>query len=143
MISETAAAFHTSVDPGIGELQLKKAWWSQFITNVAFFRKYPRLKSVCLFEVDKFEEFTQRDFRISFNAQIRDTFLFDLKSSNVPFVFANCIDKIYRCNSTLKLLSKKESDRSVKIYENGSHILSSYGVYHVCIMILFHLLFTI
>ena len=57
-ISETAASFHvnTPLGPGVGELETKRSWWRQYITNVEFWKKYPKIKLLCLFEFAKIEE---------------------------------------------------------------------------------------
>ena len=57
-ISETAASFHvnTPLGAGVGELEVKRSWWRQYITNETFLSEYKQLRLVCLFEFQKFEE---------------------------------------------------------------------------------------
>lgn len=88
MIAETAAAFHTNtpLGPGVGELETKRSWWRQYLTNATFLSTHPQLKLICLFEFMKFEETfadgtpSLRDFRISNKTEIREAFLQDFSS---------------------------------------------------------------
>jgi hypothetical protein len=79
----------------VGELATKQSWWRQYITNATFLKKYPLFKLVCLFEVEKYEEeFANgqpdlRDFRISFNPQVRNAFIEDLKTVASFYIFGN------------------------------------------------------
>ncbi len=88
MIAETAAAFHTNtpLGVGVGELETKRSWWRQYLTNATFLSTHPQLKLICLFEFQKFEETfadgtpSLRDFRISNKTEIREAFLQDFNS---------------------------------------------------------------
>ncbi|KAJ3079917.1 hypothetical protein HK102_003431 [Quaeritorhiza haematococci] len=91
MIAEGAASFHTDTPrgPGVGELAMKRSWWREWLTNRTFYEAHPLVKAVCLFEFRKFEEETDRDFRISTNATIRNAFLQDLEPVRELYVLAN------------------------------------------------------
>jgi hypothetical protein len=58
MISETGAAFHvnTPKGPGVGEVETKRSWWRQYITNSTWLNAHPLVKGICLFEFQKYEE---------------------------------------------------------------------------------------
>ena len=85
MITETGAAYHvnTPLGPGVGELETKRSWWRQFLTNSTFLQTHPLLKAICLYEVIKYEDVysngepSLRDFRISTKTEIRASFLDD------------------------------------------------------------------
>jgi hypothetical protein len=85
MITETAATFHvnTPLGPGVGEVETKRSWWRQYITNATFLQTHPMLKGICLFEFLKYEEFfangqpSLRDFRHSNKTEVREAFLQD------------------------------------------------------------------
>ncbi|KAJ1560346.1 hypothetical protein HK096_009116, partial [Nowakowskiella sp. JEL0078] len=70
--SETSAAFHTShitppigpISEGPGNLAIKQGWWRQQILNASFLELYPKIKGFCLFEFEKSEEETFRDFKV-------------------------------------------------------------------------------
>ncbi|KAI8804690.1 glycoside hydrolase superfamily [Cladochytrium replicatum] len=73
-VSEFSAAFHiedvrttppTPIAVGAGNLGLKQAWWRQSLLNSTFFTVYPKVKGFGLFEYKKPEEFTLRDFRMT------------------------------------------------------------------------------
>lgn len=91
MIAETGAAYHTRTPPGPGELAIKQAFWKQYLTNQTFLKDYSNIKMISLFEFKKFEDFLsdgredERDFRVSFDSEIRERFLNDFKGKrNVP-----------------------------------------------------------
>jgi hypothetical protein len=65
MIAESGATFHIDRPVGDGELPIKQAWWRQYITNATFLRTYPKVKLISLFEFQKIEELTLRDFRMA------------------------------------------------------------------------------
>ncbi|KAJ3171468.1 hypothetical protein HDU88_007548 [Geranomyces variabilis] len=85
MISETAAAFHISLvdtpnqllPAGPGALAMKQAFWRQYVTNSTFLATHPQIKGVCLFEWDKDEEDTYRDYRATQDAAILAAFKSD------------------------------------------------------------------
>jgi hypothetical protein len=74
MITESGTAFHqnlltpaadtgsTVVAPGPGELAMKQAFWRQFLTNADLSKEFPKIKGICMFEFDKPEELTYRNF---------------------------------------------------------------------------------
>ncbi|KAJ3016734.1 hypothetical protein HKX48_003901 [Thoreauomyces humboldtii] len=91
-ITETAAALHeyTIVGPGYtnvaevavvpvgpGEVALKQSWWQQSITNTTFLDNHPMLKAISLFEWEKPEEVTMRDFRITNKTDVLAAFKTD------------------------------------------------------------------
>lgn len=82
---ETAATFHTkflkdnsTVNPGAGNLAIKQNWWRQ-IFNKTFLDNHPNFKAVCLFEILKNEEDTQRDFRSLATREMAAAFAADVK----------------------------------------------------------------
>ncbi|KAJ3163465.1 hypothetical protein HDU86_000044 [Geranomyces michiganensis] len=85
IISETAAAFHISLvesptrllPAGPGALAMKQTFWRQYVTNSTFLSQHPQIKGVCLFEWDKDEEDTYRDYRSTANASILAAFKAD------------------------------------------------------------------
>jgi hypothetical protein len=58
MLSETGAAYYVNSPSGsgAGELATKQSWWQQCITNETLFNTYPKLKSISIFEWQKYEE---------------------------------------------------------------------------------------
>ncbi|KAJ3279594.1 hypothetical protein HK104_001309 [Borealophlyctis nickersoniae] len=90
MVTETAAAFHEyliagnkPIPPGPGNLAIKQAYWRQYITNKDLFAKYPKYKAVCLFEFQKDEETTFRDFQVTNDTAILAAFKADIGQSDV------------------------------------------------------------
>eukprot|EP00842_Homolaphlyctis_polyrhiza_P006797 jgi/Hompol1/7118/HPOL_005195-RA len=57
MISETGAVYQESQNvtappfPGPRNIDIKTAWWRQFITNISFFRSYPQIHMIVLQEL--------------------------------------------------------------------------------------------
>jgi hypothetical protein len=51
-ISESGAAFHVSskqlgpIDPGPGMLEVHRSYWRSFLSNTAFYEKYPLFKLI-------------------------------------------------------------------------------------------------
>jgi hypothetical protein len=86
MITESGTAFHefflanssAILDPGPGELAMKQGFWRQYITNRDTPRLYPNLKGICIFEFDKEEELTHRDFHITQQPEVLAAFKADL-----------------------------------------------------------------
>ncbi|KNC96830.1 uncharacterized protein SPPG_07664 [Spizellomyces punctatus DAOM BR117] len=102
IISETGAAFHTyliannaPVPAGAGNLPVKQAFWRQFMTNATFLAAHPNLKGICLFEFEKAEETTWRDFRITNDTNILSAFVQDINQPDIRnlYVFANRTEK--------------------------------------------------
>ncbi len=97
MIAETAAAFHenTPLGAGVGELETKRSWWRQYITNPTFLAAHPNLKLICLFEFQKFEETfadgtpSLRDFRVTTDPAILSAFLEDLGPARSFYLTGN------------------------------------------------------
>ena len=100
MISETGAAHHQAglADPADAsapvpaELDVKRGWWTQFLTNKTFLETYPQIKLFCLFEFKKIEgklrtgQEDERDFRITTNELVRNAFKKDFASVKDYFV---------------------------------------------------------
>ncbi|TPX61486.1 hypothetical protein PhCBS80983_g01119 [Powellomyces hirtus] len=94
IISETAAAFHismigpprTALDAGPGSLALKQAYWRQYITNSSFLLAHPALKGICLFEWEKDEEETFRDYRSTWSPDILAAFKADFQKVAASFI---------------------------------------------------------
>ena len=97
MIAESGAAFHsnTLTDPASpttpvpSEVDIKQAFWRQYITNATFLQTYPKIHLICLFEFYKPEETLRvsagggpdwRDFRVTVNTTVRNAFLQDYAS---------------------------------------------------------------
>ena len=97
MISESGAAYHTNTlhDPGNRsapvptEVDIKQAFWRQFLTNATFVQTYSKIKLMCLFEFYKPEDSVRasaggfpdwRDFRVTVNKTTRDAFISDFQS---------------------------------------------------------------
>jgi hypothetical protein len=93
-IAETAATFHTEMPRGDGELSIKQTWWRQYLTNQTFLESYPMIKLICIFEFQKFEELTNRDFRITNNTQILESFLRDFSNVKTFYLLANSTGSI-------------------------------------------------
>lgn len=97
MIAETAAAFHENspFGAGVGELETKRSWWRQYITNPTFLAAHPNLKLICLFEFQKFEETfadgtpSLRDFRATTDPTILAAFLADLGPARSFYLTGN------------------------------------------------------
>ena len=96
MVSETGSTFHRrfvagnrAIAPGPGELAIKQAWWRQFITNTSFLDAYPKVKMFCLFEFEKEEELTLRDWRIAQDPAILKAFQDDFKAVQGRYLLAN------------------------------------------------------
>jgi hypothetical protein len=95
MIAESGTGFHVNfianrtapLDAGPGELAIKQAFWRQFITKPDIRRDYPRLKAICLFEFQKDEELTFRDFQVT-SPNIIEAFKTDLNAVQDNFAFA-------------------------------------------------------
>ena len=79
MVAEGNAAYHlnSTRGTGVGQLRTASSWWKQWITNTTFLDAHPMLKMVNLFEFQKAEELTLRDFRISKDDTVRSAFLAD------------------------------------------------------------------
>ncbi|KAJ3041471.1 hypothetical protein HDV00_009267 [Rhizophlyctis rosea] len=99
IIAEANAAFHEyliagrkSIDPGPGNLAIKQAFWKQFLTSPAFLSAHPKIKAICLFEFQKDEETTYRDFEITNDTSILAAFKKDFEVQDVytRYIFANC-----------------------------------------------------
>jgi hypothetical protein len=90
-IAEGAASFHTNTPRGVGvgELEMKRSFWRQWLTNETFLKQYDQIKMFNLFEFRKDEEQTNRDFRLSVSAEIRNAFLEDLATVKNMYIFAN------------------------------------------------------
>ncbi|KAI9095008.1 glycoside hydrolase superfamily [Phlyctochytrium arcticum] len=100
-ITEAGAAFHQyrvpsptssenagAIDPGPGALAIKQAWWRQYITNTTFLDQHPRLKAICVFEWEKPEESTFRDFSITKDPTILAAFKQDFEPASSRYLFA-------------------------------------------------------
>ncbi|KNC97234.1 uncharacterized protein SPPG_07621 [Spizellomyces punctatus DAOM BR117] len=107
-ITESGAAFHQyriqspanpvntgAVAPGPGALAIKQAWWRQYLTNTTFLDAHPRLKAICLFEYQKPEEITFRDFQITNDSSILAAFKADFEKPEVQsrYLFATVPEK--------------------------------------------------
>ncbi|KAJ3049527.1 hypothetical protein HK097_009488 [Rhizophlyctis rosea] len=99
MLVETNAAFHeyllqgrAAVDPGPGELAIKQAFWKQYMTSPSFLSTYNKIKAICLFEFQKDEETTHRDFQITNDSIILAAFKKDFEVQDVysKYIFGNC-----------------------------------------------------
>ncbi|TPX36175.1 hypothetical protein SmJEL517_g01430 [Synchytrium microbalum] len=91
-LAEWGIPYYVTVDPGVGELAMKRAWWSQSLTNAATMAMFPNVKMFGLFEWRKYEP-GLRDFQFlntSTNGGIvTSTFLSDLATTTVEYVWAN------------------------------------------------------
>jgi hypothetical protein len=100
MIAESGVGFHVrflanqtaELSPGPGELAIKQAFWRQFITNPNIQREYPRLKAICLFEYEKDEELTFRDFQVT-SPGIIEAFKADLETVKDNYLFAETVSR--------------------------------------------------
>lgn len=90
MISETAATFHSLVDPGPGEVAIKQTWWRQMMTNSTFLDLHPKIKLFCMFEFKKIET-DLRDFRVTNNSEVLAAFKADFGAVSNRFVFTNYV----------------------------------------------------
>lgn len=90
-IAEGAGTFHTNTPRGVGvgELNTKRSFWRQWLTNRTFLETHPGIKMFNLFEFRKDEEETNRDFRISWTDEVRNAFLEDLEPVKDMYLFAN------------------------------------------------------
>ncbi|KAJ3012835.1 hypothetical protein HKX48_006066 [Thoreauomyces humboldtii] len=79
--SDTANLGAIAVGPG--EVALKQSWWQEYLTNATFLEAHPRLKAVSLFEWEKPEEVTMRDFRISHAPAVLAAFKADFSSAGI------------------------------------------------------------
>ncbi|TPX40860.1 hypothetical protein SeMB42_g03833 [Synchytrium endobioticum] len=86
----------TPIDPGPGQLAMKRAWWSSSLTNKTLLNRYPLIKMFGLFEIIKEETGSLRDFqflnRTTDSGTILSTFLADIASAEaagVKYVFAS------------------------------------------------------
>jgi hypothetical protein len=111
MVSETAATFHENspFGAGVGELETKRSWWRQFITNATFLGSHPNLKLICLFEFQKFEETfadgtpSLRDFRVTNQTEILDAFKTDFNGpSRTFYLFGNVTAPVDASNTTIR-----------------------------------------
>ncbi|KAJ3004899.1 hypothetical protein HKX48_000992 [Thoreauomyces humboldtii] len=96
IITESAAAFHeylianatapaelSPIPVGPGELAVKQSWWQEYLTNTTFLDAHPLIKAATLFEFEKPEETTMRDFRIANKTNILAAFKTDFEASTV------------------------------------------------------------
>jgi hypothetical protein len=91
-ISETGSAYHPEVSSGPSELDIKRVWWRQTITDADLLNRYPQLKMFCLFEFQKYEGANGadlRDFRISSKPEILSAFIRDFENVKDRYVFGN------------------------------------------------------
>ncbi|KAJ3412552.1 hypothetical protein HDV05_000586 [Chytridiales sp. JEL 0842] len=96
-ISETGGAFHIATDktgpiePGPGHLAISRSFWQTYLTNTDFFRRFPKIKFVSLFEFKKplyqAGENILRDYRITWDPEI-------LKALKNDMASVGLIDKI-------------------------------------------------
>ena len=88
MLSESAFGYNPSnpkergigfkiESKGLSELQLKKMYWDQYLTNATFLNQFPMLKMITLFEYRKEEYGRIRDFRLLNQDSIRTSFIKD------------------------------------------------------------------
>ena len=71
------------------------------MTDSKFSARYPKIKGICQFEFRKVEERLDgnpdlppddlRDFRISFNPEVKNAFIEDLKAGNPAYIYGTCI----------------------------------------------------
>lgn len=112
LITETSAAFYEyqiidssgkylnppiAIDPGPGNLAMKKEWFSYSIGNRNFFNAFPLVKGLCLFEYQKDEEMTYRNFQVTNRSidngdAIVDMFVDLLKEEQQYIIIANYTD---------------------------------------------------
>ncbi|TPX37686.1 hypothetical protein SmJEL517_g00555 [Synchytrium microbalum] len=78
---------------GPGQVAMKRAWWTQSMTNKTIYAKYPLIKMWGLFEFIKDETGSFRDFQFlnttTLNGSITNAFLSDLQTSGINFIWAN------------------------------------------------------
>lgn len=91
MVAETSSTFHVEQSVGPGELAIKQAWWQQFITNGTFLDAHPNIKLICLFEFQKVEETTLRDWRFTTKSRILDAFKEDYEAVKDRYIDASTI----------------------------------------------------
>ena len=97
MVPESGASYHPYSPDGLlpAELDIKQAWWRQYITNPAFLDAHPQIKLIGMFEFAKFEETDRlgnpdwRDFRITTKDDIRNAFLRDFAAVQHYYVQPN------------------------------------------------------
>lgn len=130
MITETSAAYHElqessavtpapagvdypiAISAGAGNLAMKQTWFESSLGNDSFWQAYPLIRALCLFEYQKIEELTFRNFQVTNRSidngdAIVDMFLDILDTQKSAIVTAN-----YTYNPNLDELRKEKSSSS-------------------------------
>ncbi|KAJ3035552.1 hypothetical protein HDV00_003649 [Rhizophlyctis rosea] len=116
MISETGAPWNPDTGKSEGsmsEVDVKRSFWKQFVTNETFYDHFPNVKLICWFEISKKEDVPPtprvRDFRISNNTQVLDA----LKSDVAAVIGNNTSDAksrfIWASNNTSSFIVSNNS----------------------------------
>ncbi|KAJ3040617.1 hypothetical protein HDV00_010642 [Rhizophlyctis rosea] len=119
-VTETASSFHesyvngTAISPGPGALAIHQKFWKQYITSSSFLNQYSKIKALCLFEFEKPEEATNRDFRITHDSNILAAFKSDFEASDVlsKYIFANCTQGAVNCTGSTSSTTGGGSSKS-------------------------------
>jgi hypothetical protein len=89
MVSEGGAVLFpdSPMAPGVTELQIKRSWWNQSITNAQFLSRYSQVKLFSLFEFRKIEDESPfggepplSDFRMTNSTEMIRAFLSDFEA---------------------------------------------------------------
>ncbi|KAI9621892.1 hypothetical protein KEM48_007500 [Puccinia striiformis f. sp. tritici PST-130] len=90
------AAYHNN-DNGtstttINQLSLQQAWWRDCLTSISFMNNFPKIKMFMVFEHQKFEDQNDlRDYRITVDGNVRNSWLDDFKAVQDRFIWADNI----------------------------------------------------
>ncbi|KAH9457027.1 hypothetical protein Pst134EA_020927 [Puccinia striiformis f. sp. tritici] len=96
MFTEMGAAYHNN-DNGtstttINQLSLQQAWWRDCLTSISFMNNFPKIKMFMVFEHQKFEDQNDlRDYRITVDGNVRNSWLDDFKAVQDRFIWADNI----------------------------------------------------
>jgi hypothetical protein len=126
-IAEGAGTFHTNTTRGVGagEVNVKRSFWRQWLTNRTFLETHPEIKMFNLFEFRKDEELTNRDFRISWDNQVLNAFLEDLEPVKDMYLFANTTGPENRNNISISVAPNNTNNNSNNNNKSGDSAMFS------------------
>ncbi|POW19170.1 hypothetical protein PSHT_05000, partial [Puccinia striiformis] len=123
-----ASAYHNN-DNGtttINQLSLQQAWWRDCLTSISFMNNFPKIKMFMVFEHQKFEDQNDlRDYRITVDGNVRNSWLDDFKAVQDRFIWADNITLQSDGSSPAKKKASKGARKMTTFHAGLSNNASS------------------
>lgn len=139
IMTETSASFHeyqfryengTRIDPvlpipiGAGNTNIKKEWFESSLGNHSFWDAYPNVKAFCLFEFQKREELTYRNFQVTNISNAEGPEMLSMFLSILDGISGRLIQANYT-NTFSTPLGSSERNSSIAVLTSWTVIISS------------------